>query len=858
MSTAGNARDRIRRRPAVAWVVAGFFVLAGCGVDAPQDERTVLHVGLYENEPKIYTDARGQPAGLFPVLLEALAEREGWRLEYRDCQWAECLAQLEQGELDLMPDVALTGEREQRFRFHEVPVAQSWSQVYAPREASVRSLEDLAERRVAVLEDSVHEDWLSSVGEGARLVRRESLDGVLAAVGEGAADLAVSNNFHGGRHAARHGLFETPLSFDHTGLYFAASPTLDPAVLEAVDGYLATWKGTPDSPYHRAMAGTLSPEVRGVLPAWALPVLGGVAGVAVVLGGLVLTLRWQVQRRTRELERASRRFRHLLDSSPVVIYSLPPDTRDLTWVSGNLASLFGYSPEEALQPDWWREHVHAEDRTLARRAREQAREQGHAVVEYRLFDAQGRVRRVRDEMQRVPVHNGRGEAREEIIGSWTDLTQTFEQREQLRLLSHYDTRTGLPNRALLHDRIGHSIELAMGLDGATRLLVLLDLDRFKGLNETLGTALGDQLLLGVAQRLSQYVAAQDTVARSGPDEFGLLLEAPAAGAAREEWLNGLLAELRRPFELAGRALRITVSAGCAEFPRDGATTEELFTAAELALDEARRGGGDRWEVYATGLGERTSRRTLLEHDLREALVREEFELFLQPQYGLDPFVLTGVEALVRWEHPERGKLSPGEFIPLAEETGLIGAIDRWVLDRACAHLATRDAEGSHVPRMAVNLSVMELEGGELTPVVREALERHGLQPHRLELEVTETMLMTSPEAAMAELGRLKSLGVALAMDDFGTGYSNLALLHRMPLDRLKLDQSLVREIGRSGSSEDIIRAIIALARTLDLEVLAEGIETEAQRDFLLRVGCREGQGYLWSPPVPAEQCPCRD
>ena len=186
------------------------------------------------------------------------------------------------------------------------------------------------------------------------------------------------------------------------------------------------------------------------------------------------------------------------------------------------------------------------------------------------------------------------------------------------------------------------------------------------------------------------------------------------------------------------------------------------------------------------------------------------------------------------------------------------AIDQWVLDQACAHLAERDAQGLHVPRMAVNLSVMELEDGHLTRMVQSVLDRYGLQPHRLELEVTETMLMRTPENALAELGRLKELGVELAMDDFGTGYSNLALLHRMPLNRLKLDQSLVQDIGRSRSNEDIIRAILALARTLDLEVIGEGIETEAQRDFLLQVGCREGQGYLWSPPVPAEQCPCRD
>ncbi len=861
MSTARNAVDRLWRMPAPTLAVAGFFVLAGCGVDTSRDDPTMLRVGLYENEPKIYTREDGRPAGLFPVLLEALAEREGWRLEYRDCQWAECLAQLEGGELDLMPDVALTGEREHRFRFHEIPVAQSWSQVYAPREASVRSLADLTDQRIAVLEGSVHEGWLTREmepsGDGEpRLASRQSLDRVLEAVDAGAADVAVTNNFHGGRHAERSGLFETPVSFDHTGLYFAASPALDPAILEAVDRHLASWKGTPDSPYHRAMAETLTPEVRGVLPRWAAPVLASAGGLVLLFGVLALVLRWQVRWRARELKRANRRFRHLLDSSPVVIYSLSSAGDPLHWVSGNLHPLFGYSPEEALRPGWWRERLHPEDRTLARRAREQAREQGHAVIEYRLYDARGRVRRVRDEMQwsPAPTRSGVGE----IIGSWTDLTQSFEQREQLRLLSHYDSRTGLPNRTLLHDRIGHSIEMAMGQDESRRLIVLLDVDRFKGLNETLGTALADQVLLGVAQRLSQYAGPQDTVARSGADEFALLLEGPPAGEAREQWLDGLLDVLREPFRLAGRSLRVTVSAGYAEFPVDGATTEELVTAAELALDEARRGGGNRREAYVSGLGERTSRRTLLESDLREALVREEFELFLQPQYGLDPFVLTGVEALVRWNHPERGRVSPGEFIPLAEETGLVMAIDQWVLDQACAHLAERDAQGFHVPRMAVNLSVMELEDGHLTRMVQSVLDRYGLQPHRLELEVTETMLMRTPENALAELGRLKELGVELAMDDFGTGYSNLALLHRMPLNRLKLDQSLVQDIGRSRSNEDIIRAILALARTLDLEVIGEGIETEAQRDFLLQVGCREGQGYLWSPPVPAEQCPCRD
>ncbi|WP_051074962.1 EAL domain-containing protein [Thioalkalivibrio sp. ALJ16] len=806
-------------------------------------------MGLYQNAPKVSITERGEPAGAFVLLLDAIARREHWKIEYIPCEWAQCLDDLRAGRLDLMPDVALTDARRELLEFHQIPVVHGWSQVYGPPQSGHSQLEDLSGVRIAVLEGSVQEAHLrqqqmAGVIEALELVTLGSLESVLASVQTGEADVAVSNNFYGRRHSLLHGLVETPITFGQVGLYYAAAPGQQTERLAIIDAYLERWKPLADSPYQHAMDATLLTPERPGLPDWVgwTLLLSAILVLLLALAGVVL--RWQVRHRTRELRAVNQRLEHLLDSGPTVIYQLRGTDFRPVWVSRNIERVFGVEPEVALRPGWLEQQLHPEDRVTAQRENGRVLEDGELVRELRVFDGWGKLRHVRDEMRLIP---GRGEP--EIVGVWTDLTASVEQKERLRQLSHYDDRTGLPNRVLLHDRLGHTVERGLA-DGRTRWLILMDLDRFRNVNETLGTAAGDAVLQGIAQRLGHRLTPQDTVARVGADEFCLIVESLPDTSA-DAFVQGLMEALRTPFEVAGRSLVMTASIGLAVFPEHGRTRDELLTAAELAMGEARRRGGDHWCVYQAELGTLTEHRLFLENDLRQAITQREFVLHYQPQFDLASGACVGVEALVRWVHPQRGMVSPAEFIPLAEETGLIQSIDRWVLEAACEQLAAWDAEGRDIPVIAINLSARDLHDEGLVATIRETVERFGIAPARLEVELTETMIMEYPERALSILRRLDTLGVRLAMDDFGSGYSNLAHLRRLPLHRLKVDQSLVRDIGHSRHNESIIRAIIALAAALELDLIAEGVEEEAQRAFLLREGCAIGQGFLLGRPRPA-------
>lgn len=838
------------RAPALA-LLFGLFLAWATPAAAAEAE---LRVGVYDNPPKVSVDEHGEAGGLFVRLLNAIARREHWEIEYVPCEWAQCLLDLREGRLDLMPDVALTEVREEFLEFHQVPVVQGWSQVYAFPQSGVSSLEALGARRIAVLEGSVQESHLREQRSRNRELDYEvrtysRLPAVLGAVREGETSAAVSNNFYGRQHARAYGLVETPVTFGLAGLYYAATPGAHEERLAVIDAYLEQWKPLADSPYQEALAATLLAEDAPGLPGWAIWTLLAALALVLLLAVMGLALRWQVHLRTRELGAASQRLEHVLDSGPTVIYQLSAVDFHPQWVSPNLERLFGIDPVAAMRPGWWEQQLHPEDLPGAMRENQRLLEDGAVVREFRIFDGWGKLRHVRDEMRLVPGRSGRGE--QEIVGSWTDLTDSVEQKEQLRKVSHFDARTGLPNRTLLQDRLGHAVERAMA-DGEARWVVLMDLDRFRNVNETLGTAAGDAVLQGIAQRLGQTLSPQDTIARIGADEFCLIIEDPGDQGA-DAFMQGLLDSLRAPFHTAGRTLVLTVSAGLARFPGDGQTRDELLTAAELAMQEARKQGGDNWCAYAPEMGTLTEHRLFLENDLRQAIANNEFVLHFQPQFDLASGACVGVESLVRWNHPRRGMVPPAEFIPLAEETGLIVSIDRWVLEAACRQLAAWDAAGQTVPMIAVNLSARELHDEQLVVTVRESLERHGIAPERLEVELTETMIMEDPERALAILRRLDGLGVRLAMDDFGSGYSNLAHLRRLPLHRVKVDQSLVRDIGRSRHNESIIRAIIALAEALELDLIAEGVEEEPQRAFLLREGCAIGQGFLLGRPAPADQ-----
>jgi diguanylate cyclase (GGDEF)-like protein len=424
--------------------------------------------------------------------------------------------------------------------------------------------------------------------------------------------------------------------------------------------------------------------------------------------------------------------------------------------------------------------------------------------------------------------------------------------DQLRHIAFHDDLTRLPNRLMFNQRLEQALNRHRRL--GTRLAILLmDLDRFKVINDSLGHEVGDVLLCEVADRLQAQSRQSDTVARMGGDEFVVLIENPESLADISGCAQRLIEQLGAPYLLGKKDCHVTLSIGISVFPSDGSDSQSLVKAADVAMYRAKEMGRDNYQYYLPSMNVRALERLELESDLGHALERHEFLLHYQPKVDIATGLITGVEALLRWNHPLRGLVPPLDFIPLAEETGLIVQIGQWVLSTACTQVKAWQAQGAAALSVAVNLSARQVADPMLLFNLKRIIQDSGLDPSSLELELTESMVMSKGDCAVDVLHKLKSIGVQIAVDDFGTGYSSFAYLKRFPIDTLKVDRSFIRDIPTDSGDMKITRAIIAMAHGLKLKVVAEGVETSEQLKFLRNEGCDAVQGYLLCQPLPANE-----
>ncbi len=430
-------------------------------------------------------------------------------------------------------------------------------------------------------------------------------------------------------------------------------------------------------------------------------------------------------------------------------------------------------------------------------------------------------------------------------------TSLAEANQELTYLALHDNLTKLPNRALLSDRLDQAVRIA-NREKERFALMFMDLDGFKAINDGYGHRLGDQLLVAFADRVASSVRGSDTFARLGGDEF-VLLAAVSDPTEAAEMADRLIGIVREPLMVAEHGLLVSTSIGVAMYPGDGETAEQLLTNADAAMYHAKMLGRNTYCFFEASMNENVHEQLELIQELRTALGRNEFVLYYQPKFEAPDGPTTGFEALLRWQHPTRGLIAPDQFIPLAEKVGLIVPIGTWVLDEACAQMARWSRDGHPLWTMAVNLSALQFAHTALVDTVRTTLARHGLEPSRLILEITESTAMHDADASMRILERLHDMGVRISIDDFGTGYSSLLYLKRLPASELKIDRGFIRDLARDPEDEAIVTAIIALGQTLNLKIVAEGVETEYQQDFLTRLGCDSLQGFLLAHPMPADQ-----
>jgi diguanylate cyclase (GGDEF)-like protein/PAS domain S-box-containing protein len=549
------------------------------------------------------------------------------------------------------------------------------------------------------------------------------------------------------------------------------------------------------------------------------------------------------------LDRSDEQFRQLAAHIPEAFWMTDLGRGRARYLSPAFYAISGLAPH-GTERDWeaWKGLIHPSDRALALDAYA-GPGTSCPEVEHRIVRPDGELRWVR--VGSFPVLDASG-APYRIAGTLEDVTERRKREEKLLYDAQFDSLTGLPNRLVCQDRLERALAQAQRKSWGMAVL-FVDLDRFKTVNDMLGHAIGDAALQQAGQRLTHCVRSGDTVARIGGDEFAVVLAEIShpedAGAVAQKIIDTMLP----PMDLQGHEVFLSASVGIAAFPADGADGEVLLKNADAAMLKAKEVGRSTYQYYTAAMNERAMEKLMLENDLRRALERDEFELFYQPKQELKSGRIAGMEALLRWRHPARGLISPAQFVPLLEDSGLIVKVGDWVVRAACRQIADWQAAGVPAVPVAVNLAAKQFLHHDLTGTIESALEI-GIDPALLALEVTESDVMQRPEEVVAMLHKLKQRGITVAIDDFGTGYSSLAYLKRLPVDALKLDRSFVTGLPEDRDDVSIARAVISMAHSLGLEVIAEGVETEAQRAFLAHWQCDQLQGYLLSKALSADEC----
>lgn len=602
--------------------------------------------------------------------------------------------------------------------------------------------------------------------------------------------------------------------------------------------------------------------------AWAslssrLPYAGLVAALAIVgailasalfsrwMSGLLQGYKRSLEAHAQALEQTTGELHlagHVFRSSKEGILITDAERRILA-VNPAFTEISGYPPEEVIgqRPEMLSSGKHDDDfyRTMWQTIQETGSWSGEIWNRRR----DGRV--FPELLQITTVWSTSGDVLH-YVGTFLDLTERKEAEDRIRQLAEFDPLTGLPNRSLLSDRLAQAMARAEREERLVATLVL-DLDRFKNINDSLGHTVGDQLLQGVAERLLKLVRHSDTVSRLGGDEFVVVLTGLEHTAQVLPVARKILDALAAPFEIGEHEMLITPSIGIALYPDNAGDPETLLKHAEAAMYHAKNQGRNTFQFFAPEFNLWATERLHIENGLRHALARDELRLHFQPQVDLSTRRVVGCEALLRWQPTEGAMVMPDRFIPVAEETGLIVPIGQWVLEQACGQLARWDAEGGPPIRVAVNVAVPQLRQPGFVERVRETLEQTGITPCRLEIEVTESVLLDKDERISTTLEGLVALGVKLSLDDFGTGYASLSYVRNFRFHVLKIDRSFVMELHRNEADIKLIRAILSIARDLSLQTVAEGVESEVQDGILQLLGCNIGQGYHFSRPLPADQ-----
>ena len=850
--------NQLRKCLGTAWLLLAMLgattgVLAQEGMVAAQGVHELIVASDDNYPPYIFRDASGSLTGYLVDYWKLWEEKTGVHVDLRASDWDKAKARMLSGEATAIDTIFLTPEREKVLDF-TAPYAQIPVSIYT--HADIGGISDLNNLRGFQVGAKAGDACLDTLKQAdiQTVKPYPNYETLVKAAIAGeikifCLDEPPANYFLYKYHADA--TFNKAFQIS-TGQFHRAVHKGDTQAMALLNRGFDAISEQENKALQNKWMGTRLLDAHAGRYLGYLLAISALAGAALVLWGTML--RHRVIVRTAELDAERTRLRAVLEAIPDLVWLKDADGV-YRFCNPMFERFFGAKERDIVgKTDY--EFVEKELADFFRENDLRATQAGKPTIneEWITFADDGHKAFL--ETTKTPVRDMHG-ALIGVLGIARDITERSKSEEQIRQLAFYDSLTQLPNRRLLTDRLHHALVTSTRSrrEGA---LLFIDLDHFKEINDTLGHVTGDQLLKNVALRIVECVREGDTVARLGGDEFVVMLEnlsedaLEAAGQAEgigEKILNAL----RLPHDLQGQTYRGSASIGIALFEAGSKSSQDIMKCADLAMYQSKSAGRDGLRFFDPKMQAEISARVSLDHDLRNGLGLQQFVLHFQPQITVTGFV-TGAECLVRWKHPQRGLVPPGEFIALAEETGLIIPLGNWVIGSACEQLAlwARQSGREHLA-VSVNVSARQFHQDDFVEQVMTEIRRTGAPSHRLQLELTESMLVSNVESTIEKMHLLKDLGIRFSLDDFGTGFSSLSYLKRLPLDELKIDKSFVRDLLIDKNDLTIAATVIALAKSLELGVIAEGVETAEQRDVLERLGCSCFQGYLFSKPVPIDE-----
>jgi len=839
----------------ILWLVVFHLQVNIVCAQTNQDLKPIYRIGYFDTPPLSYrNDNLGGPEGLAIDIISQLAKEHDFAIEWVYNDFPELLTLFKTKRLDALINVGYSEQRATYMDFSEVNFANVWGQVFLPSNSNIESLFDLEDKTIALMENDVN--GLNFINQceqfevNCQYVYGQSYQEIFSMVADKKADAAVSNNLAGLNFQNTYNLLASSIVFNPFKVYITVPINTNRELLNVYNSTIAGWKQNPDSYYYQARYRWIGGQDEKPLPAWLRYSIMGLLLFALVAFMAAILFKREVKRRVNQLSQREVQLNQIINIVPHMIYANDYNGK-LILANTNACEFFGIS-----EADLEDKNIYAllKSNEYFQNLINYTTSSNPFNTEISVHDHRGNEKILM--MSKVP-YSGRNQSEPAVVTVGVDISQVKAYEKEIMYLAQYDTLTGLPNRELLKDRLKSSLARASQFQHVGGILHI-DLDNFKNINESQGHKVGDKLIKKVAIRIKSCVSQGETLARLGGDEF--IVESPELSndttkAERQaiDLAQSVLEKLKLPIEIDNKHYHISASIGLVIYPRDGKSQSELLQRADTAMFEAKSKGKNRIQVFSSDIETRIKKDLQLDQDLRMALRNEEIKMVFQPIVDAITEETQGIEILLRWQHPTEGTIMPTDFIPIAENSQLILEIGYWTIEEACKQINKWRKTTDKPFFIAVNLSVIQIRDHDFLKNITALIHSYQIPQNYLEFEVTESILLRENKRTLEIINQLKLLGIRLSIDDFGTGYSSFDYIRKLPLDKIKLDKSFIKDIPMDTSSTAIVKTILAMAEEMQLDVVAEGVENKDQIEFLRANHCQFFQGFYFSKPKPEDQ-----